>query len=109
MSGTASLPEDQKIFSAQELKNKGFSQYKRTKLVREGKLIKLNKSYYENADYRGEIMVALHNHSKETRKVAPGDKIAQFVMMPFYSPVISVEENLSETDRGAGGFGSTGK
>ena len=54
MSGTASLPEDQKIFSAQELKNKGFSQYKRTKLVREGKLIKLNKSYYENADYRGE-------------------------------------------------------
>ena len=54
MSGTASLPEDQKIFSAQELKNKGISQYKRTKLVREGKLIKLNKSYYENADYRGE-------------------------------------------------------
>ena len=54
MVSTAILPEDQKIFSMQELKEKGFSQYKVSKLVREGKLIKLNKSYYENADYRGE-------------------------------------------------------
>ena len=48
------LPEDQKIFSMKELKEKGFSQYKVSKLVYEGKLIKLNKSYYENAEYRGE-------------------------------------------------------
>lgn len=48
MTDTTSLPEDQKIFSTKELKNKGFSQYKVSKLVREGKLIKLNKSYYEN-------------------------------------------------------------
>ena len=54
MTGTATLPEDQKIFSMQELKSKGFSQYKVSKLVSEGKLIKLNKSYYENAEYRGE-------------------------------------------------------
>lgn len=54
MVSTAILPEDQKILSMQELKEKGFSQYKVSKLVREGKLIKLNKSYYENADYRGE-------------------------------------------------------
>ncbi len=54
MTDTISLPEDQKIFSMKELKNKGFSQYKVSKLVREGKLIKLNKSYYENADYHGE-------------------------------------------------------
>ena len=54
MVSTAILPEDQKIFSMQELKEKGFSQYKVSKLVSEGKLIKLNKSYYENADYRGE-------------------------------------------------------
>lgn len=54
MVSTAILPEDQKIFSMQELKGKGFSRYKVSKLVREGKLIKLNKSYYENADYRGE-------------------------------------------------------
>ena len=54
MVSTAILPEDQKIFSMQELKEKGFSQHKVSKLVSEGKLIKLNKSYYENADYRGE-------------------------------------------------------
>ena len=54
MVSTAILPEDQKIFSMQELKEKGFSQYKVSKLVSEGKLINLNKSYYENADYRGE-------------------------------------------------------
>ncbi len=54
MADTAVLPEDQKIFSMQELKSKGFSQYKVSKLVREGRLIKLNKSYYENTDYLGE-------------------------------------------------------
>ena len=50
----AVLPEDQKIFSMQELKRQGLSQYKVSKLVEEGNLIKLNKSYYENAGYRGE-------------------------------------------------------
>ena len=54
MAGTAILPGDQKIFSMKEFKEKGFSQYKVSKLVDEGKLIKLNKSYYENAEYRGE-------------------------------------------------------
>ena len=54
MKSIAVLPEDQKIFSMQELKKQGFSQYKISKLVEEGRLIKLNKSYYENAEYRGE-------------------------------------------------------
>ncbi|WP_026506759.1 type IV toxin-antitoxin system AbiEi family antitoxin domain-containing protein [Butyrivibrio sp. MC2013] len=54
MACTTMLPEDQKIFSMQELKEKGFSQYKVSKLVDEGKLIKLNKKYYENAEYHGE-------------------------------------------------------
>ena len=54
MDYTAVLPEDQKIFSMQEVHSKGFSQYKIGKLVDEGKLLKLNKSYYENAEYRGE-------------------------------------------------------
>lgn len=48
------IPEDQKIFSMQELKNKGFSQYKVSQLVSDGNLIKLNKSYYENSKYCGE-------------------------------------------------------
>lgn len=54
MKSTDILPEDQKIFSMQELKNQGFSQYKVSKLVEEGILIKLNKRYYENTGYRGE-------------------------------------------------------
>ncbi len=54
MAGAAVLPEDQKIFSMQELQSMGFSQYKISKLVSEGKLIKLNKSYYENTAYHGE-------------------------------------------------------
>lgn len=54
MAGTAMLPEDQKVFSMQELKGRGFSQYKVSKLVSEGRLVKLNKSHYENSSYRGE-------------------------------------------------------
>ena len=54
MENMVTLPEDQKIFSMQELKEMGFSQYKVSKLVDEGKLIKLNKRYYENTEYCGE-------------------------------------------------------
>ena len=54
MANAEVLPKDQKIFSMRELKSRGFSQYKVSKLVDEGKLIKLNKSFYENAEYNGE-------------------------------------------------------
>lgn len=54
MINAATLPKDQKIFSMNELKRMGFSQYKVSKLVGEGKLIKLNKSFYENAEFCGE-------------------------------------------------------
>ena len=62
-----------------------------------------------DADYRGEIMVALHNHGKTTRKVEAGDRIAQFVIAPYYTAEFCEAETLSDTVRGAGGFGSTGK
>ena len=54
MERTVALPKDKKIFSMQELKENGFSQYKVCKLVDEGKLVKLNKSHYENTGYSGE-------------------------------------------------------
>ena len=54
MTSAGLFPDDQKFLSIQELKNKGLSQYKIRNLVKEGKLIKLNKSCYENTDYRGE-------------------------------------------------------
>lgn len=62
-----------------------------------------------DADYRGEIKVALHNDSDVSRKVAPGQKIAQMVISPFLSVSFSEVDSLDETERGEGGFGSTGK
>lgn len=62
-----------------------------------------------DADYRGEIKVALHNDSEVERVVTVGEKIAQLVVLPFLSAEFDEVETLSETQRGAGGFGSTGK
>ncbi len=61
-----------------------------------------------DSDYRGEIIVAIHNDSDVARTIRPGDRIAQLVIMPYLQ--VSFEEafELDETERGAGGFGSTG-
>ena len=60
-----------------------------------------------DADYRGEYIVALHNDSDEERTVMPGDRIAQLVIMPFLPAEFEEVDELTETQRGAGGFGST--
>ena len=61
-----------------------------------------------DAPYRGEYIVALHNDSDENRVVNPNDRIAQLIIMPFlHANFVEVNE-LSDTDRGTGGFGSTG-
>lgn len=62
-----------------------------------------------DSDYRGEYTVALHNDSDEERTVQPGDRIAQLVVIPHLSVDFEEAEELSDTQRGAGGFGSTGK
>lgn len=62
-----------------------------------------------DADYRGEVKVALHNDSDAERVITPGQKIAQLVIVPFLSVEFDEVEELSATVRGAGGFGSTGK
>jgi dUTP pyrophosphatase len=62
-----------------------------------------------DSDYRGEYIVALHNDSASHRTVTPGERIAQLVIMPFLSVTFDEVESLGETERGAGGFGSTGK
>ena len=62
-----------------------------------------------DSDYRGEYIVALHNDSEETRTIEPQERIAQMILMST-NPMIFVEvDELSETDRGEGGFGSTGQ
>ncbi len=62
-----------------------------------------------DADYRGEIGVILINHSKESFIVQRGDRIAQMIIAPFVQADFQAVETLSETERGAGGFGSSGK
>lgn len=62
-----------------------------------------------DSDYRGEYIVALHNDGEVTRTVKNGDRIAQLVIMPFLSVEFNEVDELDETQRGAGGFGSTGK
>ena len=61
-----------------------------------------------DSDYRGEIQIGLHNLSTEPYTVQPGERIAQMIIMPYFAPVIEEVTSLTETDRGAGGFGSTG-
>ena len=60
-----------------------------------------------DADYRGEIIVAVHNDSDEVRYIKHGDRIAQLVIIPFLPVEFTVVDELSETVRGDGGFGST--
>ena len=67
-----------------------------------------NKVGVIDADYRGEIMVALYNHGNEAVTVEPGDRIAQLVLTPFITAAFDEADSLDETDRGNGGFGSTG-
>lgn len=62
-----------------------------------------------DADYRGEVKVALHNDSDETRVITPKQKVAQLVVVPFLNMEFDEVEELSDTVRGVGGFGSTGK
>ena len=68
-----------------------------------------NKVGVIDSDYRGEIRVVLLNHSKEAQTVENGERVAQFVITPVLTPVYEEAEELTDTSRGTGGFGSTGK
>ena len=68
-----------------------------------------NKVGVIDADYRGEIMVALHNHTEAPVSIDAGERVAQLAIMPFLKAEFELASELSDTVRGAGGFGSTGK
>lgn len=67
-----------------------------------------NKVGVIDADYRGEVMVALHNHGVEAQTIDHGERVAQLVLVPYLTADYEQAQDLSDTDRGAGGFGSTG-
>lgn len=68
-----------------------------------------NKVGVIDSDYRGEIMVALHNHSKTSQQIEDAERIAQLVITPYLTVQFVQAEELESTERGVGGFGSTGK
>ena len=83
--------------------------YARSGLASKKGLAPANKVGVIDSDYRGEIMVALHNHGTIPQTISDGERIAQIVFAPYYAAEFSVVDELDDTTRGTGGFGSTGK
>lgn len=83
--------------------------YARSGLSCKQGLAPANKVGVIDSDYRGNIMVALYNQSNEPRTVSEGDRIAQIIIQPIEQFGFKVKSNLSDTIRGNGGFGSSGK
>ena len=82
--------------------------YARSGLATKKGLAPANKVGVVDCDYRGEVKVALHNHSDICQSVSSGERIAQLVITPYITAAFTVADELSPTVRGAGGFGSTG-
>jgi dUTP pyrophosphatase len=82
--------------------------YARSGLATKQGLAPANKVGVIDADYRGELMVALYNHSGEARTVDTGDRVAQLVIAPYLTAQFQAADDLEDTARGSGGFGSTG-
>ena len=83
--------------------------YARSGLACKRGLAPANKVGVVDSDYRGEFIVALHNHGTQPQTISHGERIAQLVITPVLIPEYVEAEDLSETSRGSGGFGSTGK
>jgi len=83
--------------------------YARSGLACKRGLAPANKVGVIDSDYRGEFIVVLHNHGAVAQEIACGERIAQLVITPVLTPAYEETEELSETQRAAGGFGSTGK
>ena len=82
--------------------------YARSGLATKKGLAPANKVGVIDADYRGEIKVALYNQSGKEQTILAGERIAQFVIAPYLTAQFEESDTLSDTARGAGGFGSTG-
>ena len=82
--------------------------YARSGLASKRGLAPANKVGVIDSDYRGEVMVALYNHGSVPQTVESGERIAQIVFTPYVAAEFNVTDELDDTVRGAGGFGSTG-
>ncbi len=82
--------------------------FARSGLASKRGLAPANKVGVVDSDYRGEILVALHNHTDIEQSIEPGERIAQMAFLPYVKGIFEVVNDLDETIRGEGGFGSTG-
>lgn len=82
--------------------------YARSSLGTKRGLAPANKVGVIDSDYRGAVMVVLYNHGQDDQVIHHGDRIAQLVITPVFTPGFAEVDDLSDTDRGTGGFGSTG-
>ena len=83
--------------------------YARSGVATKKGLAPANKVGVCDSDYRGEYIIFLHNHSKIDAMIEPNERIAQLIVTPFLAVTFEETDELSETKRGAGGFGSTGR
>jgi dUTP pyrophosphatase len=83
--------------------------FARSGLASKRNLAPANKVGVIDSDYRGEIMVALHNHGTTPQTIEHGERIAQIVFLPYLAAKFVERKHLSATKRGSGGFGSTGR
>lgn len=83
--------------------------YARSSMGAKRGLAPANKVGVIDSDYRGQVMVALHNHGAFAQTIGYGERIAQLLVTPVYTPGFLEAEELDDTQRGIGGFGSTGK
>lgn len=82
--------------------------YARSGIATKRGLAPANKVGVIDSDYRGEIMVSLHNHSEKVQTIDVGERIAQLVITPYITAEFIESAELDDTERGEGGFGSTG-
>ncbi len=83
--------------------------YARSGIATKRGLAPANKVGVIDSDYRGEIMVALHNHSDKEATIEAGERVAQIVIAPYLTVNFTEADELDDTARGEGGFGSTGE
>ncbi len=83
--------------------------FARSGLATKRSLAPANKVGVIDADYRGEIMVSLHNHSDKPQTIEAGERVAQLAIVPFLKAEYELADELTDTVRGVGGFGSTGR
>lgn len=96
-------------FAAEMLKGTVALVYSRSGIATKRGLVVCQGTAVIDSDYRGEWFIPLHNDSEELQTVNPGERIAQVIFTDFIVPEFAEVDELSDTERGSGGFGSTGR